>query len=70
MTNVQYIKLAERILKIMKNNSLEVAMDKIAKLKFPNSNIKLGYENAEKYYSSLASELVSYDIKRPYITRI
>lgn len=66
MTNVKHMQLAQRIIKIMKNYPLKVAIDKISKLKYPNSNVKIGYEDAGEYYTNLASEIVTYDISKPY----
>ena len=41
-------------------------MSKIANLKYPDSKKKIGYEDAGNYYTSMASEIVTYDISKPY----
>ena len=69
MTNINYIKLANLIVNIMKNNSnnTPAAIDQIAKLRYrKNSPELIGQESAHKYYIALLPELLKNHIDNPY----
>jgi hypothetical protein len=53
--------LAKKCIKIIENNDPDVAIEKISKIKRPDNNKKVGYDNALAIYKLYKDKSVEYD---------
>jgi len=53
--------LAKKCIKIIQNNEPDVAIEKISKIKRPDNNKKVGYDNALEIYKLYKKKSVEYD---------
>ena len=56
--------LAKKCIKIIENNEPDVAIEKISKIKRPDNNKKLGYDNALAIYKLYHEKSVEYDAEK------
>ena len=56
-----FSELSKKCIKIIENNEPDMAIEKISKIKRPDNNKKVGYDNALEIYKLYKKKSVEYD---------